>query len=203
MSDGENNITSVVEQNVVTSDRLDTSVVVVPTDEQVLVVSEEVSVATLEETHTATVETKDVVVVASGQSGPPGAKGDVGDQGPQGPQGPQGSAGPAGAGAATPVRVLAPDATSVEVERLSAAIYRSTKWIVTVSDPLTNRFRVGEILAFHNGAEAHHTHYAIFGDVIQYDVDVFMSGGDMVFRVTNSDVNPLTVDAVRVGNLLV
>jgi hypothetical protein len=197
------NVAVVSEREVVSTEQVDAAVVVVPAEERVLVIEQNAVVAAVEDTQVAAVETQEVVVVAAGCVGPPGAKGDTGDTGPQGTQGEVGPAGPGGAGAAIPVRAFVPAAISAEIERIDATVYRSVKWVITVTDPFGGRYRMGEILAFHDGAEARFVHYAIFGDSLQYAVDVILIGGDMVLRVTNAEAVQLTVDAVRVGNLLI
>ena len=180
-------------------------------DDQVTFVtdlSEEVVVVTDSQTTVVVAEAGDVVVteetasvvVEEGQQGPPGP---AGPEGPEGDAGPVGPTGPAGAGSQPPVRVYAPPATPTVVEAVNASVYRSVKWIVTVTDPFGGRYRMGEIMAFHDGVDAHHIHYGIFGSAMLYTFDVVMSAGNMVLRITNADAVTLTVDAVRVGNLTI
>jgi len=172
-----------------------------------VVVPGELTVAVgIEQRSVVNTETESTVVVALGAVGPPGQAGVDGADGPAGPQGvqgPPGPIGPGGAGSAVPVRVYVPLATSEIIESVSALVYRSCKWMITVTDPFGMRYRMGEILAFHDDVEAHFTHYGIFGGAISYSVDVVLIGSEMSLRVTNADAVQLTVDAVRVGNLLV
>jgi hypothetical protein len=202
MADIEGVVTSIEEITVVTTEEVST--VVVTPESNVILVVEDVPVVVTNIEREVVVDAVDVVVVVEeGQQGPKGAEGDQGDPGDTGPQGPAGPTGPGGAGAQAPVRVYAPPATPTVVEAVSMAVYRSCKWLVTVTDPFNGWYRVGEIMAFHDGVDAHHIHYGMFGSPLQYTFDVVVASGNMTLRITNEDVSTLTVDAVRVGNLTV
>ena len=126
---------------------------------------------------------------------------EVVDKGPKGDRGNSGTPGLPGAGASLPVRVTSDVGSTIEVESVDMEIIRSCKWIVTVSNPFTGKYRMSEVMAFHDGTTAQHLHYGMFGEPISYTLDVVSIGGRMILRVTNSEVSPLVVDAVRVGNL--
>jgi len=197
------NIATTIEKDTVASQNTETSVVAVPTEKVVIVVEQDVGIVTHEQEQVAVTEKKDVIVIASCAVGPPGAKGDVGDTGDTGDTGPVGPTGPSGAGASAPLRAYVPVSTTAVIESLSLSVYRSAKWIVTVTDRFNNKYRMGEVLAFHDGTDARFVHYAIFGDAVLYVTEVVIIGSDMVLRVTNADAVELVVDAVRVGHLAV
>lgn len=202
-------VTEVVAQNVVTDGSKpdvvaaenQTEVVTIDRELVAVVENEEVDVVVFQDVGAVAVVEKDVVVVSHGQAGPPGATGEPGDPGDTGPAGPVGPTGPGGAGSAIPVRGYVPVATSAIIEEVDALVYRSCKWMITVTDPYGLRYRIGEIMAFHDGLEAHYVHYAAFGAAISYSVDVTFISNKMGLRVSNADAVQLTVDAVRVGNL--
>lgn len=100
-----------------------------------------------------------------------------------------------------PVRVNAEIGSAIDADSLDALEYRSVKWLLTITDLTNGKYRVGEVLAFHDGVGAKHTHYAIIGDVVLYEVDVVLSGNTMILRVTNQDSVELVVDTVRVGTI--
>jgi hypothetical protein len=174
---------------IVTEVALDTTIT---TQEDVTTIVE----STVTETILEEVAAQEVVeACAQGPSGPPGG------EGPEGPVGPVGPVGPPGAGSAIPVRVYVPVATTAVIEALPMAVFRSAKWMLTVTDRFGGRYRMGEILALHDGVDTSYVHYAIHGGAVSYAVDVVVIGGDMVLRVTNADAVELVVDAVRIGHL--
>lgn len=138
-------------------------------------------------------------VISMGFVGPPGAAGADGPPGPAGPSGPPGPAGPSGAGSQLPVRSYVPANSSEIVDSIPTSVYRTAKWILTVTDRINGKVRVGEVLAFHNDVEAHHTHYALMGNSVSYALDVLLLSGQLVLRLTNSEGVELMVDAVRIG----
>ena len=136
-----------------------------------------------------------------GPEGPPGPPGEDGPEGPEGPQGYTGLQGVAGPGQTAPVRVYVNEGQTVVIESVSAQTVRSCKWIITVTATSRSQYRMGEVLAFHDGTQTHYSHYAIIGAEVSYQIDVILTAGQMILRATNDDDGQLMIDAVRVGNL--
>lgn len=105
-------------------------------------------------------------------------------------------------GLPAPVRVTAPAGSITVIESLDASVYRSAKWMITVTDTFNGNYRSQETMALHDGTSASHTNYSIFGTVIPYSVDVHLSGNNLLLRLSNSAGVSLQVDAVRIANLV-
>jgi hypothetical protein len=146
----------------------------------VVVVPEEIFVSVeVPQVHVVTVS-EEKSVVAVGAVGPPG---------------------PPSAGAVMPVRKNIPAGHTLEIEAISAALFRSAKWLLTVTDQTNNQYKVGEVLAFHNDVDARCVHYAIMGDPVSYSVDTVLQAGSLSLQVQNLSSVELVIDAVRIGTI--
>jgi hypothetical protein len=106
-------------------------------------------------------------------------------------------------GQPVPIRITIPSMSSSVIEALDGSVYRSAKWLLTVTDSVGNRFAVSEVLALHTNVSASHIHYGNVGDNILYEVEITLIQGVMVFMIINSENVDLIVDAVRIGSLTV
>lgn len=106
------------------------------------------------------------------------------------------------AGLPAPVRVSVPAGGISTIESLDATVYRSAKWMITVTDTLNGVFRTQETMGLHDGSSASHINYSIFGSQLSYSVDVHLSSNNLLLRLSNSAGVSLQVDAVRIANLV-
>lgn len=141
---------------------------------------------------TVAVENTETVVISQLTEGP---------QGPPGSQGPPGPPGPAGSGTGPAVRVLVPSGETSIIQEFDASIYRTIKWIVTLTNPILGTVRSFELLALNHSTHCSHVVYGIIGDSMQYSVDVQLINTQVTLLLTNAETNDLIVDAVRIGSI--
>lgn len=122
-------------------------------------------------------------------------------EGPQGPPGPPGPVGPAGSGVGPPVRVTVPSGDTLVIEEFDSAVYRTIKWIVTITNPILETVRTFELLALNNNTHCSHTIYGSIGDQILCFTDVQLINNKITLLVTNSESNELIVDAIRISSI--
>ena len=158
---------------------------VVETDANSCVVSSDTNIQVLEVEPTVlvTIEESATVIEAACEQGPPGTPGLDGT----------------GVVALTPV-VIIPAATE-PVDFLSIATYRSSKWVVTITDSVGSFYKSYEVLAVHNGTTALFTVYAKIGDPIDVTTEVTINGANLELQITNNSSNSITVDGQRVATL--
>lgn len=97
--------------------------------------------------------------------------------------------------------VIASSATA-NVDIIPMATYRSTKYLVTITDDTANKSMAYEVLAMHKQlTTASHNRYGILGDIIAHDLDVQVIGTDLVLKITNNEAHSITVDVVRMPTL--
>ena len=82
-------------------------------------------------------------------------------------------------------------------DSISGTIYRTVKWAVSLTDITGAKYAAVEILANHDGTDVVFNESSIFGDAIDYAIDVQISGGNILLKVTNNEVNSLTVSVLR------
>lgn len=115
-----------------------------------------------------------------------------------GPVGLPGTQGPAGAGTAQ-VNTTIPAGGTVVVDTLSAALYLSVKWFVSIVNSATSEVRSSEVMAIHNDTEVNHTHYGIIGNFLPCPVDVSLVAGQLELSITNNAADDLDINVVRVS----
>lgn len=107
------------------------------------------------------------------------------------------------AGLPAPTRTTVSAGAISVLDTLDASIYRSAKWMITVTDTFNNVYRTQETMTLHDDTTASHVNYSIFGTPIAYSIDVHLSSGNLLLRCSNSAGVALQVDAIRIANLVV
>lgn len=107
------------------------------------------------------------------------------------------------AGLPAPTRTSVNAGAITTLDTLDATVYRSAKWMVTVTDTFNSKYRTQETMGLHDGTTASHANYSIFGTPLDYSIDVHLSGGNLLLRCTNSASVALQVDAIRIANLVI
>jgi len=77
---------------------------------------------------------------------------------------------------------------------------KAVKWIYTIVDTVSGQILMGEVMAVHNAGspEPEYTQYGLVGTSISHTINVSIVGADMVFEITNLQINPLTVSLIRI-----
>lgn len=80
---------------------------------------------------------------------------------------------------------------------------RSCKWIVTITDIVDGRISVYEKLAAYRTPllSPYHNTYGKIGDSISYTSDVLQSGTNMQIKITNNDMNTISINILRIEYL--
>jgi len=77
------------------------------------------------------------------------------------------------------------------------------KYIVSVVDTVNDRFAASEVMGTYKAIDSSvsHNQYNILGDDIDYTPNVTFTSPDVELKVTNNDVNPITVTVTRIPTL--
>lgn len=169
---------------------------IVEVKEQV-VVSTQDKVTVIESTFAPIVITQ----LSEGPQGPPGENGADGLDGADGDVGPVGPSGPSGAGTSPPVRVTVPIGATRIIQEFDANVYRTVKWIVTLTNPILGTVRTFELLALNHNTHCSHVIYGAIGNHIHYYSNVQIINNKITLLLTNSDSSDLIVDAIRIGSI--
>lgn len=80
---------------------------------------------------------------------------------------------------------------------------RSCKWVVTITDVVDGRISMYEKLAAYRTTllSPYHNTYGKIGDNISYDSDVLQSGTNMQIKITNNDMNTISINILRIEYL--
>lgn len=93
---------------------------------------------------------------------------------------------------------VGPSAT-VNVDTVPIGMYRSSKWLITVTDETLDLATSYEVLAMHTQlTNPTHNKYGIIGDIVLHSLDVVLIGTDLILQVTNPQAHNILVDAVRI-----
>lgn len=114
-------------------------------------------------------------------------------------QGPAGQDGLDGTGVLEVSSGPVSNGNTVNADQVAIATYRSTKWIVTLTDSTAGDFKSYEVLAVHNGTTSLHTVYGLIGDPIDVTTDVDINAGNMRLMITNNSTNPLDIKVQRIA----
>lgn len=92
--------------------------------------------------------------------------------------------------------------STVTADSVSAASFRSVKWLVTLTDSTGTLYRFYEVIAIHDGTTVLHSVYGLVGDSISVTNDVDISAGSLRLRITNNHANDLDIKVIRLATTL-
>lgn len=144
------------------------------------------------------IETHDIpTVIVQNERGEQGTKGDKGDKGDQGERGFPG-------GLINPIYVTIPPVSSSMIFEYDINIYRTLKYIITLTDNINNKYRSYEILILNQGGiNSPFVIYGIIGDSIQTETDVQIINNKLTLTITNQEQSNLFIGAARVGSITI
>jgi len=102
----------------------------------------------------------------------------------------------------TQIHQTIPSSVTLTIDSLSIAMYRSAKWIVTITDEVLDKSMAYEILGLHRRlTDANYNVYAMIGDTVNHTPDVQIVALDLVLLITNNEPHDIIVDVVRIPTL--
>jgi hypothetical protein len=80
---------------------------------------------------------------------------------------------------------------------------RSGKWLITIKDIVNNNISMFEMLIAYRSPllSPYYNVYGKIGDNISYTIEVFQSGNNINIKITNNDVNTLSINILRIEYL--
>lgn len=117
-------------------------------------------------------------------------------------QGPPGADGLDGAGAVEIASGPVPVGDPVVADSIAIALYRSAKWIVTITDTAGGEYKSYEVLAVHKNTTALYSVYSLVGDKISVFTDVSVVGANLVLTLTNNHSNPIGIKVQRIATTI-
>lgn len=107
---------------------------------------------------------------------------------------PRGSQGTLGE---TQVILPVPGLSSVVVDQVSQTTTRCVKWIITITNQISNDILAQEILAIDSNSGIKHSRYNIIGDNIPHTIQAAVSGGNIQLTVVNPTTDSFMVKLLR------
>lgn len=117
----------------------------------------------------------------------------------------QGPAGPPGADGSGVIEVdfgTVTDGNTEVVDSVLRGVYRSVKWIATLTDSAGMLYKSYEVMAVHNGTVAFHSCYGRVGDTIAVDTDVVVTGANLELSITNNHGSDIEVKVQRIATTI-
>lgn len=76
----------------------------------------------------------------------------------------------------------------------------SLKFIISAVDTVNGDFATAEVLGSYKSLDnaVSHNHYSLLGDKIKYKPELVYSGPDVQLNIVNNEVNPVTVNVIRI-----
>ena len=117
-------------------------------------------------------------------------------------QGPAGAPGLDGAGVVEVASGPVPVGDPVVADSIAISLYRSAKWIITVTDSAGGEYKTYEVLAIHKTTTALYSVYSIVGDKISVFTDVSIVGANLELEITNNHSNPIDIKVQRIATTI-
>ena len=90
-----------------------------------------------------------------------------------------------------------PSSVTQNCDSISISLYRTVKWVVSITNNVDGKYLSFEVLAVHDNTDVIFNEYSIIGDNINYVIDVFIDSGNLTLSLTNNELNNINVSILR------
>lgn len=97
----------------------------------------------------------------------------------------------------TNIVAMVPGLTTTTVDLVSRSTTRCVKWILTITDTITDFTVVQEIMSIDGATGLKFSRYNIIGDNIQHNIQVALLSGNFNLTIINPTTNTYSVKVLR------
>ena len=83
------------------------------------------------------------------------------------------------------------------VDSVDGSLYRTVKWILSITNITDSIFTSSEVLAVHDDTNVTHNEYSMVGDKVNYLIDVELNGNDINLKISNIENNEIQISVLR------